>query len=135
MNYPDFVHLSELATKALASGHFKEAEDHLTTLLMSDISDVDKARLCLKMVIVYDRKGDTDEVLAWFDKGIAYEQPFFRYEAAVEKARYLADLGRCNEAVAVFEDLLKQCYVSEAEKEEFRKELRVLLSRAIGQWK
>ncbi len=135
MNYPDFVRITDQICRWMASNKFKEAEDQLYTLLYSDVSDVDKVKLCIQMAIIRDRIGNSDEVLAWFDKGIGYEQPYFRYEATVEKARYLADLGQCMEAVPVYEELIKQPYVSEAEKENFRKEIKVLLSRAIGQWK
>ena len=135
MDYQDYVQLTEKASQLLASSKYKEAEDVLYSLLMSDVSDVDKANLCLQMAIVHDRTGNSEEVLSWYDKGMGYEQPLCRYAVALEKARYLADLGHCTEAVPIYEELLKQAYVGEAEKDNFRKEIRVLLSRAIGQWK
>jgi len=135
MNYQDFVRLIKRADDLMASNKYLEAEDALYPFLTSDISDIDKATICSKLAIIHDRTGNSQEVLEWFDKGITYEQLYFRYELAKEKARYLADLGHCMEAVPIYEDLLKQAYVTEAEKEELRKEIKNLLSRAIGQWK
>lgn len=134
MIYQDFVRITDQISRWMATNKFKEAEDQLYTLLMSDISDVDKVKLCVQMAIIRDRIGNSDEVLSWFDKGTVLEQPYCRYVSIVNKARYLADLGRCMEAIPIYEDLLKQDYVSEAEKEDFRKEIKILLSRAIGQW-
>src|SRR5512140_1426028 len=134
MIYTEFVRISDQISRWMASNKFKEAEDELFNLIMSDVSDIDKVKMCIQMAIIRDRIGNSDEALGWFDKGISYEQPYFRYQASVEKARYLADLGKCMEAVPIYEDLVKQTYVSEAEKEDFRKEIKTLLSRAIGQW-
>ncbi len=135
MDYKDFVQLSGQVNQLLSDNKYKEAGDVLYTLLMSDISDADKAGICIKMAIIQDRIGSSDEALSWFDKSIGYEQPISRYEATLEKAHYLADLGRCTEAIPLLEELVKQTYVSEEKKDILRKEIRVLLSRAIGQWK
>ncbi len=135
MDYKDFVQLIGQANQLMTNNKYLEAEDLLYSLLMSDISDIDKAGLCLKLALVHDRIGSSDEALSWYEKGVAYEQPLCRYEVTLERARYMADLGHCTEAVAIYEELLKQAYVSEAEKDNLRKEIRILLSRAIGQWK
>lgn len=135
MDYTEFVQLMGQANRLLSDNKYKEAGEIFYTLLMSDISDADKAGLCVKMAIIQDRIGSSDEALTWYDKGIGYEQPFCRFEVIMQKSHYLSDLGRAGEAVPMLEELVKQPYVREAEKDTLRKEIRVLLSRAIGQWK
>lgn len=135
MDFQEYDQLNKQAVQLLSSGKYKEAWEMFHSLYMSDIADIDKAAICIRMAIIQDRIGSSDEVLAWYDKGIAYEEPFFRYRVCLEKVHYLADLGRCMEAVPILEGLLKQPYVSEVEKEAFRKEIKILLSKSIGQWK
>ncbi len=134
MDYQDFMRMSKEADELITSNKYKEAEDALYPLLLSDISDLDKAVVCVKLARIRDRIGNSDEALSWFDKGINYEQPHFRFMVLQEKAAYLTELGHNMEVVPLYEDLLKQSYVTEAEKDELRKKIKVLLSRAIGQW-
>ena len=120
MDYQDYLNLLDRATQLLISKNYKEAENELYPLLLSDISELDKANVCLMLAKIHDRIGGSEEALGWYDKGIAYEQPYCRFEAAQEKAHYLAELGHYTDAIAVFEDLLKQPFLTEAEKENVR---------------
>ncbi len=135
MDYQDYIGLKNRVAQLMASNKYKEAEDELYPLLLSDISELDKAEVCVKLAKIHDRTGGADEALSWFDRGIGYEQAYCRYAVTKEKARYITELGHCVEAVSIYEGLLKQLYVTEAEKEDIRKEIKAVLSKAIGQWK
>lgn len=135
MEYKEFVNRSQKAAELIQSGRLKEAEDALYQLILSDISDLDKSAFCADLATVYDRMGKTDEALAWYDKGVSYEQMYSRYEMAEKRAQYLSLIGRSKDAVPIYETLMKQPFVSEAEKERMRKEIQTLLGMSMRQWK
>jgi hypothetical protein len=66
----------------IKEAHLKEAVDTLCQLILSDISEIDKADLCTNLSVVYDRLGNTGEELVWYDKGISYEQNYFDFDVA-----------------------------------------------------
>lgn len=134
MEYQEYVNRSQQASQLSQSGRLKEAVDALYQLILSDISDLDKAATCVDLATVYDRMGNTEEALAWYDKGVAYEQRYCRYEMAEKRAQYLSLIGRSKDAVPIYEALIKQPFVSEAEKERMRKSIQTLLGRAMRQW-
>lgn len=134
MDYQEYARLTDQISQLMSSARWKEAGDALYSLLLGDISDLDKAAICAKLAKVYDRMGTTEEVLSWFDKGIVYEQAYCRYEIAEEKVRYLTQIGHSKEAVPICEALLKEPFLTEAEKERIRNETKSLLGKAIGQW-
>ncbi len=134
MEYQTFNGIMTEINQLLETDKYREAGELLNSLMISDISELDKAGISVKLARIADRRGDTQEALTWYDKGIGYEQPFYRYEATEQKIQYLAQLGRCGEGVSIYEALLAQPGVTEAEKERFRKEIKKLLSRTIGQW-
>jgi tetratricopeptide (TPR) repeat protein len=134
MEYQEYVNRSQQASQFIQSGRLKEAEDALYQLILSDISDLDKAATCVDLATVYDRMGKTDEALAWYDKGVAYEQMYCRYEMAEKRAQYLSLIGRSKDAVPIYEALIKQPFISEAEKERMRKIIQTLLGKAMRQW-
>ena len=85
------------------SGRLQETVDFLYLLFLSDISDIDKAGMCANLATVYDRMGNTDTAISWYDKGIDLEQNYSRFEVAEKKAQYLSQLGRSKEAVPIYE--------------------------------
>jgi len=135
MDYQEYVRAKQRAEQLVQNGKLKEAVDAFYKLILSDISDIDKASLCVALANVYDKQGNTDEALAWYNKGIAAEQAYYRFEVAEKKAQYLSILGRSSEGVRIYEELVKQPFVSEAEKERMRQMTKTLLTKAMGQWK
>ncbi len=135
MQYQDYLQRVKQTSQLLQEAHYKQAVEALYQLVLSDISDVDKAEMCAKLALVYDRMGNTDEAMKWFEKGIAYEQNYDRYEVTEKKAQYLSDLGFSNMAVPIYESLIKQPFVSEEEKERMRKAIQGLLGKAMHAWK
>lgn len=134
MEYQDYLNRSRQASQFAQAGRFKEAVDALYQLILSDISDLDKASICTDLAVAYDRMGNTDEALSWYDKGVAYEQIYCRYEIAEKRAQYLSLIGRSKDAVPIYEALVKQPFVTEVEKERMRKVIQTLLGKAMRQW-
>jgi tetratricopeptide (TPR) repeat protein len=134
MEYQEYINKLEQASRLMSSGCFQDTVDFLYLLFLSDISDIDKASICINLATVYDRMGNTDTVISWYDKGINLEQNYSRFEVAEKKAQYLSQLGRSKEAVTIYEALIKQPYVSEADKERMRKTIQTFLGQTTRQW-
>jgi tetratricopeptide (TPR) repeat protein len=135
MDYQKYIQLKNQISQLIASNKFKEAIDALYPLVLSDIADIDKAAACMDLATAYDRLGNTDDALSWYDKGIAIEQVYCRYVASEKKAQYLSQLGRNKEALPIYEALIKENFVSESEKERMRKTMQALLGKSMRQWK
>ena len=121
MEYQEFLNRTQQVSQLLNSGRLQETVDFLYTLYLSDISDIDKANVCTNLATVYDRMGNTETAISWYDKGIDLEQNYSRFEVSEKKAQYLSQLGRSRDAVLIYETLIKQSFVSEADKERMRK--------------
>ncbi|MCS7010075.1 MAG: hypothetical protein N2049_12005 [Anaerolineales bacterium] len=135
MDYQRFSELSQQIDSCLQAGKLKDAETLILDLLMQDISELDRAELCAKMAYVYDRYGNVSAALEWLDKGIFSEQLYARYAVLEKKASYLIQLGRYREALKLYEDLSKQPYLTEAEKERVKKVIQSLLGKTMGGWR
>jgi tetratricopeptide (TPR) repeat protein len=135
MEYQEYINRTEEASQLMHSGRLQDTVDFLYLLFLSDISDIDKISICTNLATVYDRMGNTDEAISWYDKGIDLEQNYSRFEVSEKKAKYLSQLGRSKEAVPIYESLIKQPFVSEADKERMRKTIQTLLGQAMRQWK
>jgi tetratricopeptide (TPR) repeat protein len=135
MDYPEYLRLTQQAEQLAQASRLQEAVDAYYKLILSDISDIDKASLCVQMAMVYDRMGNSDEALEWFDKGIENEKTYFRFDVSEKKAQFLSQIGRNTEAAAIYEELIKQPFVSEADKERMRKLIQSMLSKSLRGWK
>ena len=134
MNYQDYIRSIQETEQLAQNGKLKDAVDAYYKLILSEISDIDKAGLCAALALVYDKLGNTEEALSWFDKGIAYDQTYSRFGVAEKKAQYLSTIGRSSAGVAIYEELVKQPYVSEVDKERMRQMTKTLLSKSLGGW-
>ena len=135
MEYQEFINRTQQATQLMSSSRLQETVDYLYLFFLSDISDIDKASMCANLAVVYDRMGNTEMAISWYDKGIDLEQSYYRFEVSEKKAQYLSQLGRSRDAVPLYEKLIKQPFVSEVEKERMRKIIQSLLGQAMRQWK
>jgi tetratricopeptide (TPR) repeat protein len=134
MIYQDYIQRVQQATQLIHDAHFKEAVEALYQLFLSDISDLDKADICSNLAEVYDRMGNTDLAMTWYEKGISLEQDYCRYAIVEKKAQCLSQLGRNDQAVSIYESLIQQPFVTEAEKERMRKVIQTLLGKALRGW-
>jgi tetratricopeptide (TPR) repeat protein len=134
MQFNEYIKRIQETSQLIKGAHYQEAIDAIYKLILSDISDIDKADLCVKLAYSYDRLGNTSEAMDWYEKGISYEQNYCRFEVAEMKAQYLSELGLSNQAVPIYESLMKQPFVSEIEKERMRKTIQSYLMKAIRDW-
>jgi len=72
--------------------------------------------------------------MAWYEKGIFYEQTYSRFDVAEKKAQYLSQMGCSDQAVPIYGSLIKQHFVSEGEKERLRKTIQSFLLKAAHGW-
>ena len=108
MEYEAYTRFTRDAARRLAQGDLRRASVILQGLLVSDISDLDK--------------------LGWYDEGIAYEHPHRRFALSEQKAERLAELGRREEALRIYKDLLTRPYLMEADKHRLRRCIECLPS-------
>jgi tetratricopeptide (TPR) repeat protein len=134
MEYQEFVNRMQQASQLMSTNRMQDTIDYLYLLFLSDISDIDKAGICINLATVYDRMGNTETAITWYDKGVELEQNYSRFEVAEKKAEYLSQLGRNRDSVKIYENLIKQPFISESEKERMRKVIQHYLGQATGQW-
>lgn len=133
MEYGTYNQLMQQAAQHVEGDKdYNAALDIFEQLLQSDISDLDKAVVCHNVAVLYDKVGQVADALAWYDEGIAYEQPYFRYHIAHKKAVYLAQQGRFQDSLQLFESLLSQPGLMEKEKAQIAKSISAV-QRRIGQ--
>ncbi len=128
----DFKEYHEKATEAaelVKLGQHTEGMQILEGLIASDISDVDKAIMCMNVAIAKEMLGNIEEAILWYDKGIAYESTHLRVFVATQKAAYLAQKGRARESLAIYEELLNKPFLNEGEKERLRNNSATVKSR------
>jgi tetratricopeptide (TPR) repeat protein len=135
MEYQEYLDRTQQASELIRSPRLQEAVDFLYLLFLSNISDIDKITVCTNLATVYDRMGNTDEAISWYDKGVDLEQNYSRFAAVELKAQYLSQLGRSPDAVRIYEVLIKQPFVSESDKERMRKTIQAYLGQTTGGWK
>jgi tetratricopeptide (TPR) repeat protein len=134
MEYQEYKNRIQQADQLMSTGRFQDTVDFLYLIFLSDISDIDKASMCISLATVYDRMGNTETAITWYDKGIGLEQNYCHFEVLEKKAQYLSQLGRNKEAVAIYETLIRQPFISEGDKERMRKTIQTFLGQTTRQW-
>jgi len=132
MDFQEYTKRVQRAAQLVERGDYEGAITLLRALIDSDISDRDKAMMCVNLAVVYNKLDRMQEALAWYDKGIAYERRHSRSFVAESKAAYLAERGLVQESVAIYEDLFTQPYLDEGEKERIGKNLEMLRGPGRG---
>jgi len=117
MDYQAYVDAMQRVSEQVDAQQYDDALAGLRTLLDSDLLDADKAVLCINMAVVHDKLGKTSEALAWYDRGIDYERAYRRHMVAESKAAYLYAGGRGAEALSLYESLVRERSLGEAEKQ------------------
>lgn len=131
MKYQAYLDATRRAAELVERGDHEEAIAVLKKLVASDISDIDKAMMCLNLAIVHDKLGRVDEALAWYDRGANYEGLHDRYYVAERKAVYLEEKGRHRESLDVYRRLLTRRELTEGEKARLEQNVQILQGRGI----
>jgi tetratricopeptide (TPR) repeat protein len=129
MEFEEYRQLTQQAATLVGEGRFGQAIDVLNRLIGSNISDRDKAMMCLNLAFVYDKMDKSPEALTWYDQGIAYERRHCQFHVTESKAAYLANQGRIDESLAIYEELARQPYLLESDKERIRGAIAQLQNR------
>jgi tetratricopeptide (TPR) repeat protein len=132
MRYEDYVTSAQVAGEFFEKGEYAKALDVFETLVASDISPIDKARMCHNVAVVLDKLGRGPEALQAYDRAIALEQPFSRGDSIERKAIFLADKNQLHAALALYDDLLAKPYATEDEKNRYRTAVAGLRQRLGG---
>jgi tetratricopeptide (TPR) repeat protein len=120
MEYQEYQNRVNRGTQMFEAGNYQAALEIFQGLVMSDISDIDKARMSINVAVVYENLGIEREALQWYDRAIAFEKPHARFEAQEYKAVYLKEIGRLRDSLAVYESLLASPHLTEEDKMRIR---------------
>jgi hypothetical protein len=123
------VESAQQASDLVERGDYDGAITILRDLLSTDISEVDKAMMCLNIAVVYDKMGRTDDALASFAAGIDYERRHGRFYVTEQRAAFLAKQGRDRESLAEYQELLGRPELTENDRERIRQNVEVLRRR------
>lgn len=126
MDYQDYTLQAQQVASSVESENYKEALSLLQVLLDSDLSDLDKSMMCVNVAVVYDKLQQSAESLRWYDEGIAYEVRHSHFFVEERKAEYLFYLGREEESVEIYEELLTRDYLMESDKERIRHNVKII---------
>ena len=98
----------------------------LGALVASGISELDKATACLTAATVCEKLGQMDKALEWYDRGIRYERSHYRFAVAEHKAWYLSSKGRTKESLRLYDSLVREASMTEADKDRIKENIRIL---------
>ncbi len=97
-----------------------EALAACNALVESGISELDKANACLNAAGVCEKLGQPDKALEWYDRGIKYERPHYRFSVAEHKAWYLSTKGKTRESLMIYDRLALEASMTEADKDRIK---------------
>jgi len=129
MKYEVYVEVAQEAARLVEAGDYDSAVAVITSLLDSDISDLDKSMMCLNLALIQDKLGRSEEALAWYDRGIGYERRVGRFTIAEHKAAYLAERDERQLSYDLYEQLLTRPELMDTDKERIRHNVAVLQAR------
>lgn len=126
MEYDHYVARAHQAAQLAEQEQYAEALTQFQALTTSDISDIDKAMTYNNIAFVLEKLGKEQEALASYDKGISYERMHSRFFVTEQKAAYLARLGRYQESLRLYEELLTKRFLQEEDKYRIRHNIQML---------
>jgi predicted negative regulator of RcsB-dependent stress response len=129
MDYDAYTAAAQQAASLVDQGDYPGAATILQGLVESDISDLDKAMMCLNLATVHDRMNLPDEALQWFARGEGLERRHGRFHVAEQLAAHLAATGRDCDSLRKYEDLLRRRELMESDKVRIRNNVEVLRRR------
>lgn len=139
MDYQEYQNRINRGTQMFDSGNLQAALEIFQGLINSDISDIDKSRMCINVAVVYEKLGNSQLSLQWYMKAVQFEKPHCRIEAQEYLAVYLKEIDRPRDSLRVYESLLPSPHLTEEDKlrlrqaiEELRKEVNKPVYRRPG---
>ena len=124
-----FNRYSEAAQHAaglLEAGKHDEAIAAFRAIVAMDLSDVDRSMMHYNIARAYERKGEPREALPWYERGVADERPHRRFLVIEAMAYALSQLGRTDDSVRIYDELLSRRELTESDKVRIRANLEAL---------
>jgi tetratricopeptide (TPR) repeat protein len=125
MKYELYLKVAQEAARLVEERDYDSATAIFTSLLDTDISDLDKAMMCLNLGVIQDKLGCVEQALVWYDRGIDYECRIGRFTVAEHKAAYLAARGEVETAGNLYEQLLTRPDLTDTDKARIRHNVAV----------
>ena len=116
MLYQDYESRARQVAALVDEGKYNEALKLLQSLINSDISDLDKSMMSVNMAVVYEKMGETERALEWYDRGISYEAVYLRFFAMESKAVYFYQLKRFKDSLDIYQELRHLSFLTEIDK-------------------
>jgi tetratricopeptide (TPR) repeat protein len=140
MDYQEYQNRINHGMQMFEEGNYQAALDIFQALVNSDISDIDKSRMCLNVAAVFEKLANIQQALQWYTHAVQFEKPHCRFEAQEYLAVYLKEIDRPKDSLRVYESLLASTHLTEDDKvriyqivEDLKKEINKPVYRRPGQ--
>ena len=120
MDYQEYQNRINRGTQMFEAGNLQAALEVFMGLVDSDISDIDKSRMCINVAVVYEKAENPQQALQWYMRAVQFEKPHCRFEAQEYLAVYLSELGRLRDSLKVYESMLPSSHLTEEDKVRLR---------------
>ena len=133
MDYQEYQNRINRGTQMFEAGDYQTALETFISLVNSDISDVDKSRMCINVAVVYEKMTNVQQALQWYTRAVQFEKPHCRFEAQEYLAVYLKEIERIYESLLASPHLIEEDKVRLRQKiDELTKELNKPVYRRPG---
>ena len=120
MDYQEYQNRINRGTQMFEAGDYQTALETFISLVNSDISDVDKSRMCINVAVVYEKMTNVQQALQWYTRAVQFEKPHCRFEAQEYLAVYLKEIERPRDSLRIYESLLASPHLTEEDKVRLR---------------
>jgi tetratricopeptide (TPR) repeat protein len=121
-----YTSLAQRASDLVTAGEYAQALALLEEIIAGDLPDYDKAMMCLNTAVVYDKWGKPDDALTSYARAMDYERSTGSCFVAQHRAAYFSQLGRYDESLRCYEELLRRADLSPEDRDMFAKNVATL---------
>lgn len=126
MDYQEYQNRIQRGSQMFESGGYQAALETFIGLVNSDISDIDKSRMCINVAVVYEKMSNIPQSLQWYTRAVQFEKPHCRFEAQEYLAVYLREIDRPRDSLKIYESLLASPHLTEEDKVRLRQNIDAL---------
>jgi Tfp pilus assembly protein PilF len=120
MDYQEYQNRINRGSQMFEAGDYQTALETFISLVNSDISDIDKSRMCINVAVVYEKMTNVQQALQWYTRAVQFEKPHCRFEAQEYLAVYLKEIERPRDSLRIYESLLASPHLTEEDKMRIR---------------
>lgn len=126
MDYQEYQNRINRGTQMFEANDYQAALETFISLVNSDISDIDKSRMCINVAVVYEKMNNVQQALQWYTRAVQFEKPHARFEAQEYLAVYLKEIERPRDSLKIYESLLASPHLTEEDKVRLRQNIEDL---------